>query len=140
MCCGEESPSSTPRVGARVDFFSQTQGSLGNLLFLNPSSPSSPLATHARFSPKEGVVMDTDDSVLVSIHLSGDMTKSIKDCGLFRQFTLQNSSDKAHQMVLDESLSLDVGQNGIIGRRVSMMKEGKLLGDGIVGFNSVLVV
>jgi len=43
-------------------------------------------------------------------------------------------------MALDESLSLNVGQNGIIGRRVSITREGELLADGIVGFNSAFLV
>jgi len=63
--CGDDL-SSTPRVGARVDFFSQHTGPLGNLLFHNPTTPSSPLATHVRFSPLERIVPD-DDGLLVSI-------------------------------------------------------------------------
>ena len=68
--CGQATPSSTPRIGARVDFFSptnpgKTATSLGNLLFLNPSTPSSTHATHVRFqhpSPS-----NLYDGLLVSI-------------------------------------------------------------------------
>lgn len=67
MCCSETTPSSTPRVGARVDFFSSSRGHLGNLLFLNPSAPASPLATHVRFSPKNGIPMNDHEGVTVSI-------------------------------------------------------------------------
>ncbi|KAK3359487.1 hypothetical protein B0T25DRAFT_447855 [Lasiosphaeria hispida] len=134
MCGGDCTPSSTPRVGARVDFFSQNQGHLGNLLFLDPSTPSSATATHVRFSPKEGVAID--DRILVSIHLTGDLTKAVNDSGLFQQFTLPGARSLVDQdMALGESLSLNVGHDGIIGRRVSMSKGGKLLADGIVGFN-----
>lgn len=71
--CGPETPSSTPRVGARVDFFSRTSsGPIGNLLFLNPSSPSSSHATHVRFHqpPRDGKLdpsIDITDQILVSI-------------------------------------------------------------------------
>jgi hypothetical protein len=44
-------------------------------------------------------------------------------------------------MALDKPVSLIVGDDGIIGRRVSMLNErrlsGALLADGIVGFNSL---
>jgi hypothetical protein len=68
--CGEQTPSSTPRIGARVDFFapsSEGHFPLGNLLFLNPSSPSSSHATHVRFHHSRPSPLD--DSVLVSIQL-----------------------------------------------------------------------
>ncbi|KAK3403269.1 hypothetical protein B0T20DRAFT_21503 [Sordaria brevicollis] len=162
--CGPETPSSTPRVGARVDFFaSSSSGShrhlLGNLLFLNPSTPNSQQATHFSFiSPSTTPSMGTSsppllrrtvsyssssssgsetesERVVVSIHQTGDLTKSIHDCGLLKQFTLdENSSCQICE--LQENLSITVGTpEGIIGRRVSMMKGGIVLGDGIVGYN-----
>ncbi len=39
-------------------------------------------------------------------------------------------------MPLRAAVALSVGQDGIIGRRVSMQRGGELLADGIVGFNS----
>jgi hypothetical protein len=36
---------------------------------------------------------------------------------------------------LSQALSLDVGGDGIIGRRVSMRRGGEVVADGIVGFN-----
>ncbi|KAK3937725.1 hypothetical protein QBC46DRAFT_392037 [Diplogelasinospora grovesii] len=140
--CGHETPSSTPRVGARVDLFSRSEGFLGNLVFLDPSIPDSALATHVRFTPRVGATMD--DRVLVSIHLTGDLTKPIEDCGLLQRFTLpsagQSKNDEGIEMALDKSLMLGVGQDGIIGRRVSMARQGRLLADGIIGFNSMLPV
>lgn len=72
--CGPETPSSTPRIGARVDLCSPTgRGSLGNLLFLNPTSPSSAHATHVRFfqpaakSTTTSTPTPLDDSLLFSI-------------------------------------------------------------------------
>lgn len=38
-------------------------------------------------------------------------------------------------MPLASALSLNVGNDGIIGRRVSMRRGNELLADGIVGFN-----
>ena len=68
--CGPSTPSSTPRIGARVDLSPPTgRGILGNLLFLNPTSPSSSHATHVRFhrAKPSPLVDNDDDSVLVSI-------------------------------------------------------------------------
>ncbi|KAK0619406.1 hypothetical protein B0T14DRAFT_603230 [Immersiella caudata] len=134
--CGDETPSSTPRVGARVDFFS-----LGNLLFHNPTTPNSPLATHVRFNPREhDPTQADDDDLLVSIHLTGDLTKSVDESGVFQQFRLPQArgsgeTDAGVEMALGECVSLEVGQDGIIGRRVSVTRRGVLLADGIVGFN-----
>ncbi|AEO56668.1 hypothetical protein MYCTH_2301829 [Thermothelomyces thermophilus ATCC 42464] len=143
--CGPETPSATPRVGARVDLSSPTgRGSLGNLLFLNPSSPSSTHATHVRFHQRKeepsplGDRGDCDD-VLVSIHMTGDLTKPLAESGLMRQFTLRGHSEGA-EMPLGAAVSLQVGQDGIIGRRVSVRRGHELLADGIVGFNFVPVM
>jgi len=38
-------------------------------------------------------------------------------------------------MALSDAVSLGVGGDGIIGRRVSVMRRGVVLADGIVGFN-----
>jgi hypothetical protein len=65
MCGHEDTPSPTPRVGACVNFFSQDHGHLGNLVFHNPHTPTSPLATHAQFSSTDG--LELQDDVLVSI-------------------------------------------------------------------------
>ncbi|KAK3326173.1 hypothetical protein B0H66DRAFT_148701 [Apodospora peruviana] len=173
MCCGETTHSNTmnepPRVGARVDFFSPRHGChLGNLLFLNPSTPTSARATHVRYNPTnptEGVAaVATDENVLVSIQLvhppflhhinpgmeskippahslTGDLTKSVHDSGLLQQFTLpvQPTSSESQWTNMGGSLLLNVGGDGIIGRRVSMTKEGEMLADGIVGFNSAFL-
>lgn len=69
----------------------------------------------------------------VEISKTGDMTKSVHECGLLKQFTLDESS--CQMCALKENLSISVGQDGIIGRRVSMMRGGVVLGDGIVGYN-----
>ncbi|KAK0659168.1 hypothetical protein QBC41DRAFT_331654 [Cercophora samala] len=151
--CGEQTPSNLPRVGARVDFYSSsTRQPLGNLLFHNPSAPSSSSATHVRFSsPSSDSACSSrssspapslasakqDDSVLVSIHVSGDMSKPIHESGLLQQFSLPSTSrEEGYEIVLREELSLVVGI-GIIGRRVSMSKGNEVLADGIIGFNAL---
>ena len=66
--------------------------------------------------------------------MTGDLTKSVAESGLFQQFNL--TCIDGTEMALGEALSLIVGHDGIIGRRVSMTKGGMLLADGIVGFNT----
>ncbi|KAK4171406.1 hypothetical protein QBC36DRAFT_95352 [Triangularia setosa] len=151
--CGEETPSNLPRVGARVDFYSSsTRQSLGNLLFHNPSTPSSSSATHVRFSsPSSGSACSSrssspalllssekqEDDVLVSIHVSGDMSKPLPESGLLQQFSLPSTSrEEAYEIALREEVSLVVGI-GIIGRRVSMTRGNEVLADGIIGFNAL---
>lgn len=70
------------------------------------------------------------------------MTKSANDCGLFRQFMLPAArmSNEYIELPLDLPLSLEVGNSGIIGRRVSLssrLKSGSevVIAEGIVGFN-----
>ncbi|KAK1761971.1 hypothetical protein QBC33DRAFT_502067 [Phialemonium atrogriseum] len=150
--CGHDT-STTPRIGARVDLFSRaTSGPLGNLIFLDPSEPDSTVATHVRFTPEDDG-LDADSQILVSIQSeanmggnssTGDLTKSVCDSGLFRQFRLPARWLRADtlEVALDRPVSLMVGGDGIIGRRVSMLgerglAEETLLADGIVGFNSI---
>ena len=71
---------------------------------------------------------------------SGDLTRSAQDCGLFRRFALsprKASADSGFlELSLDEPLSLQVGSDGIIGRRVSLMSgTDTMVAEGIVGFN-----
>ncbi|SPQ21378.1 12feb793-2eca-4160-99e4-e2aa8f242210 [Thermothielavioides terrestris] len=152
--CGPETPSSTPRVGARVDFFpaagvAATQLPVGNLLFVNPTSPSSSHATHVRFQQRyhsgaaAAAAHDEDDS---------DLTQPLSTAGILQQFTLRSSSNPGTTATTTEtdalssggvdvplaaSLLLAVGADGIIGRRVSVRRGrgGAVLADGIVGFN-----
>lgn len=90
--------------------------------------------------------------------MTGDLTKPLADAGLMQQFTLHtntlttssgrsgstststSSSSSCAETALGAALSLQVGSDGIIGRRVSMRRGGELVADGIVGFNSLPVV
>lgn len=77
---------------------------------------------------------------------SGDLTRNAHDCGLFRRFALSPTVDLRRdddgflELSLDEPLSLQVGNDGIIGRRVSLVAGSgagadTMLAEGIVGFN-----
>ena len=73
--------------------------------------------------------------------MTGDLTKPLSDAGLMQQFTLPSSVPSSEggvemMMPLGAALSLQVGSDGIIGRRVSMRRGEELLADGIVGFNT----
>lgn len=70
------------------------------------------------------------------------MTKAANDCGLFCQFMLSDthSSGRYFELPLDSPLSLEVGNGGIIGRRVSISSKTEsaseiVVAEGIVGFN-----
>ncbi|GAB0134687.1 hypothetical protein EsDP_00003048 [Epichloe bromicola] len=147
--CGPE-VTSRPRGGALAALSAPRNDSLchlslqGDLAFHTPGQPGSAEATHARFTPSErgGLTLGDVDSLRVIIHLTGDMTKAAGDCGLFRQFTIANAvpSSSYVELPLDSPLSLEVGDGGIIGRRVSISSTTDsgpevLLAEGIVGFN-----
>ena len=75
--------------------------------------------------------------------VTGDLTKPLADSGVMQQFTLLPGGtchaagpENGMEMALGEALSLNVGNDGIIGRRVSMRRGEELVADGIVGFNS----
>jgi hypothetical protein len=73
--------------------------------------------------------------------VTGDLTKPLADSGVMQQFTLlpgacHGAGLDGMEMALGEALSLNVGNDGIIGRRVSMRRGEELVADGIVGFNS----
>ncbi|KAM7210928.1 hypothetical protein V8F06_013685 [Rhypophila decipiens] len=146
MCCSDETISSS-RVGARVDLSSPTgQGQIGNLLFLNPAFPGSSQATHVQFtssSHHHDGDEEGDDMIIVSIHKSGDLTKPVSESGLLQQFVLPLPPSHNFELTttqLETSVSLEVGGDGIIGRRVTIHQGRKHLADGIVGFNSAPIL
>ncbi|KAM7202549.1 hypothetical protein V8F20_004338 [Naviculisporaceae sp. PSN 640] len=143
MCCSDERISAD-RVGARVDFFTASNNRargqmVGNLLFLNPSSPTSSRATHVWFTGSSTTSSINGGNLMVSIHKSGDLTKPISESQILEQFSLPSPlSSTTHELAtqLESPLSLDVGGDGIIGRRVTIHQGKRHLADGIVGFNS----
>ncbi|KAL1856891.1 hypothetical protein VTK73DRAFT_8214 [Phialemonium thermophilum] len=143
MCGSDASSSTTPRVGARVDLFCRrSQSILGNLIFLDPSEPHSQRATHVRFTPHEAV--DRSHPLLFSIYSSGDLTRPTDESTLLHRFALPDSWARGEvaDVALDKPVSLSIGGEGIIGRRVSMDQaraggREPLLADGVVGYNSL---
>ncbi|KAF5539850.1 hypothetical protein FMEXI_8708 [Fusarium mexicanum] len=111
----------------------------GDLAFHTPGSPSSSRATHARLTPSEECSIKGFSDLYVVIH--GDLTRNASECGLFRQFSLHTSptSREYVELPLQGPLSLEVGGDGIIGRRVSLYSRlasgDKIVAEGIVGFN-----
>ncbi|KAM0744554.1 hypothetical protein ACQRIT_001043 [Beauveria bassiana] len=160
MCGGPETVH-RPRGGALVALnpprgASPTALLTGDLTFHTPGQPNSTEATHARlaFDEKQPERLLPSD-LCVIIHTGGDLTMNASDCGLFRQLRLSatrsSSGGGAHQdpfffeWPLPQALSLQVGSEGIIGRRVSVYAEDRdderreqrtVLAEGIVGFNS----
>lgn len=78
----------------------------------------------------------------------GDMTQPAHQSGMFQQFRLNTSAEQGHALetALDKPVKLNVGGDGIIGRRVSMLQQRSprsphplqrlLQAEGIVGFNA----
>ena len=82
-----------------------------------------------------------------SASMTGDMTKSVQDCGLLHQFRIASNQQQISdlEIPLETPLSLEVGGAGILGRRVSMLRDNEgqgeqLVADGIVGFNCIPTV
>ncbi|PNP56162.1 hypothetical protein THARTR1_03687 [Trichoderma harzianum] len=144
--CGPEI-TNKPRGGALAALSSpDNAGRLrticGDLAFHTPGRPESNEATHARLTPDAAYDARTLSNLHVVIHSSGDLTRRVEDCGTFQQFqfpTTAESFDKAFiELPLDKPLSLEVGSDGIIGRRVSLYSRSvpnHVVAEGIVGFN-----
>ncbi|KAM0229868.1 hypothetical protein ACHAP5_011521 [Fusarium lateritium] len=143
--CGPEN-TNRPRGGALAalnpPINSISSNICGDLAFHTPGSPSSSNATHARLTPNNQCSIKGLSDLYVVIHSSGDMTRNASDCGLFREFSLRATptSDDFVELPLQGPLSLEVGGDGIIGRRVSIYSrlnsgQERIVAEGIVGFN-----
>ncbi|KAF4981887.1 hypothetical protein FZEAL_2407 [Fusarium zealandicum] len=141
--CGPEN-TNRPRGGALValnppvNTISSTLR--GDLAFHTPGSPASANATHARLTPSEECNMKELSDLHIVIHSSGDLSRDASDCGMFRQFAFPSAPSKQQdyfvELPLERPLSLEVGSEGIIGRRVSLYAgQHKIVAEGIVGFN-----
>lgn len=145
--CGHDT-SNRPRGGALAVLNPTMQDEpvfRGDLAFHTPGNPGSATATHARWTCEAGCTTTTLGDLFVVIHQSGDMTRRSTDCGLLHQFALAKASivptGDALELALDEPISLQVGDSGIIGRRVSIFSRrpssmtSQAVAEGIVGFN-----
>ncbi|XWW92782.1 hypothetical protein V2A60_000709 [Cordyceps javanica] len=153
MCGGPETVH-RPRGGALVALNPPRDGGAssttmtGDLTFHTPGQPDSTEATHARLAFDELPGMSSLPSDFhVVIHAGGDLTKNASECGMFRQLRLSAHNPDAGgtaflEWPLPQALSLQVGSDGIIGRRVSVYADDErrsdrtVLAEGIVGFNS----
>ncbi|KAM3510451.1 hypothetical protein MY11210_005904 [Beauveria gryllotalpidicola] len=154
MCGGPETLH-RPRGGALVALnpprgASPTALLTGDLTFHTPGQPNSTEATHARLAfDEEQPERLLPSDLCVIIHTGGDLTMKASDCGLFRKLRLsatrsaRGARDAFFEWPLPQALSLQVGSEGIIGRRVSVyaenrqeLRERTVLAEGIVGFNS----
>ena len=77
---------------------------------------------------------------------TGDLLREIEECGNFYEFPLQSVSiankegARAIDVALATPVSLKVGNEGIIGRRVSLFSTSptasrRLVAEGVIGFN-----
>ncbi|KAK0392026.1 hypothetical protein NLU13_1524 [Sarocladium strictum] len=146
--CGPDT-SNRPRGGALAALASPASSpSLlhADLAFHTPNMPSCATATHARLTPSATWGDAQLSDLYVVVHSTGDLTRTARDCGYFCQFPLSSTGvAAAHQdgyieLPLQKPLSLEVGNGGIIGRRVSVLARARsaddvVLAEGIVGFN-----
>ncbi|UPL02205.1 hypothetical protein LCI18_013139 [Fusarium solani-melongenae] len=145
--CGPDN-SNRPRGGALAALNppvnTTTSNLCADLAFHTPGCPGNSSATHARLTPSDECDIKNLSDLRVVIHSSGDMTRKASDCGLFRQFALPATQPTPRntfvELPLERPLSLEVGDDGIIGRRVSLYSrlgsgQDKIVAEGIVGFN-----
>ncbi|KAF4786101.1 hypothetical protein HER10_EVM0013394 [Colletotrichum scovillei] len=130
--CSQHSPT-TPKQRLR-----------GDLAFHTPGQPGCSFATHARITGGEGCDLHSLSEMVVVIHQSGDLTRRLEDCGLFERFAFSGASILENgsilELALERPVSLEVGDDGIIGRRVSVFPGTGMdhaCAEGIVGFNFV---
>ncbi|OHF03906.1 hypothetical protein CORC01_00768 [Colletotrichum orchidophilum] len=130
--CSQPSPSAlNPRIR-------------GDLAFHTPGKPGCTFATHARITGGEGCDLQSFSDMVVVIHKSGDLTRKPEECGLFHRFAFSGASILENGSILELALqrpvSLEVGDDGIIGRRISIFPGTGMdnaCAEGIVGFNFV---
>ena len=72
----------------------------------------------------------------ISRSRDGDLASgSLAETSVLHRFAVPQMACNGHAFSLEHSLDLGVGGDGIIGRRVSLVREQTVLGEGIVGWN-----
>ncbi|GAW22988.1 hypothetical protein ANO14919_125350 [Xylariales sp. No.14919] len=117
----------------------------GRLVFHNKTKGST-LATHAMFTAdssresQSGVV----EPCLVRIHETGDLTRPATTSPLWATFSLKpilgalrDGKAPIMEVVLERPMKIEVGGDGVIGRRVSVWTQQGAgpIAEGIVGYN-----
>ncbi|KAI1469490.1 uncharacterized protein F4812DRAFT_423293 [Daldinia caldariorum] len=105
------------------------------------------IATHATFIPDEentnSSLVDLD-SYIVGIHETGDLTRSAIMSPFLHKFnmartdsTLQSDQGRSIEVPLTHPMNIEVGGDGIIGRRVTLWLQGAVdpIAEGIIGYN-----
>ncbi|KAI0452190.1 hypothetical protein F5B21DRAFT_351597 [Xylaria acuta] len=115
----------------------------GRLLFKDVGGGSS-MATHAIYVPDSPLWVEMIrvhlDNCVVKIHEAGDLTKPAAESPLWATLSLKPVEHVGIESVmyeLERPVKTEVGDDGIIGRRVSiwLRESTESLSEGIVGFN-----
>ncbi|KAI1769983.1 hypothetical protein F4818DRAFT_280474 [Hypoxylon cercidicola] len=116
----------------------------GRLIFHDCGKGSS-TATHVTFTPDENTSLTNGDSWVVAIHETGDLTKSAIISSFLHRFSMTNSHPTSEddrqarsiEVPLTYPVKIEVGNDGIIGRRVSLWSQHATepMAEGIIGYN-----
>ncbi|KAI3336340.1 hypothetical protein HD806DRAFT_2305 [Xylariaceae sp. AK1471] len=131
--------SSLPKTGISPAFMA------GRLVFHDRGKGSS-MATHAMFTAdsSDAPPSDISEPCLVRIHETGDLTRHATTSPLWCTFslkpavgTLGDGQKWSMEAELGQPMKVEVGSDGIIGRRVSVWTQqgAAPVAEGIIGFN-----
>ncbi|POS75656.1 hypothetical protein DHEL01_v205954 [Diaporthe helianthi] len=147
MCGGSEKDLHDPRrIGALAvvsDRSGLEQDLSGQIVFFNDVDSKSTLATHVKFMPFRSQRIPHD--LRLKIFSTGDLTMPSSECKQIESFTLPMAlaSDVVEPSLLESRLAqkllLEVGGEGVIGRRIAISSQAypnTCMAEGIVGFNS----
>ncbi|KAK8100831.1 uncharacterized protein PG998_007765 [Apiospora kogelbergensis] len=116
-------------------------GVSGRLIFR--SARNDALATDAVFTHNESDACGDETIYTIGIHKLGDLTTSALVSPFIHKFSLEerdsdcNAGARTLSASLNHPLRIEVGHEGIIGRRVTVWKQGTIspLAEGIIGYN-----
>ncbi|KAI0179912.1 hypothetical protein GGR52DRAFT_528985 [Hypoxylon sp. FL1284] len=116
----------------------------GRLVFHDCGKGSS-TATHVTFTPDQDCTARSADSWVVAIHETGDLTKSAIISPFLHKFSMAQNHAAPHddrqarsvEVPLTYPVKIEVGSDGIIGRRVSLWshQDADPIAEGIIGYN-----
>ncbi|KAJ0116087.1 hypothetical protein J7T55_005033 [Diaporthe amygdali] len=147
MCGGSEKDLHDPRRFGALAVVSDRSGLeqdlSGRIMFYNDVDSKSTTATHVRFIPVHGQQILQD--LTLTIFSTGDLTVPTSECKQVGSFTLPMtlgtdlSDHSSSETRLGQQLLLEVGGDGVIGRRIAISSPASskmCMAEGIVGFNS----